>query len=368
MIDPRAGGTKLKTITTRQVALLAVLYLFSVSYLDIAAKLSEFAHQHGYISYLLSVLVTLLMLWIVSRIIRRFSGRNVVAAMIDRYPLMGRSIAILYMFFLLLLSAGEMRICVDFTNSSLLNRTPIVVIGLIVAATVVFIAQGGIRTLVGIAEIYVPIWFMLLLMIVVTTWRDVEIRNLQPFFHFHWTGVFHGFWIIFSSVGEIIVFPLIMSGKHYKSKGGYTGLLISGLYLVVFLLMVQLVVGIPLSTKLMYPTYELVRQIQVTDFMDRFDLLLVALWLPTVFGKLGFNIYLMANLLHIIVPKVSGRLMVAPMGALSYVCGMWFFKNPVQQVNFNEQLMLFAIVFEIGIPLLLFFVLWPRRKRRLHSG
>ena len=56
--------------------------------------------------------------------------RNVVAAMIDRYPLMGRSIAILYMFFLLLLSAGEMRICVDFTNSSLLNRTPIVVIGL----------------------------------------------------------------------------------------------------------------------------------------------------------------------------------------------------------------------------------------------
>ena len=79
--------------------------------------------------------------------------------------------------------------------------------------------------------------------------------------------------------------------------------------------------------------------------MDRFDLLLVALWLPTVFGKLGFNIYLMANLLHIIVPKLSGRLMVAPMGALSYVCGMWFFKNPVQQVNFNEQLMLFAIVF-----------------------
>lgn len=345
-----------------------MLYLFSVNYLDISAKLSEIAHQHGYVSYLLSVLVTLLMLWIVSRLIRRFSGRNVVAVMIDRYPLMGRSIAILYMFFLLLVSAGEIRSCVDFTNTSLLNRTPIIVIGLLVAITVVYIAQGGIRTLVGIAEIYVPIWFMLLLMVVITTWRDAEISNLQPFLHFQWPNIFHGSWVIFSSVGELIVFPLILSGKCYKSKGGYVGLLISGLYLIVFLIMVQLVVGIPLSTKLLYPTYELVRQVQVTDFMDRFDLLLVALWLPTVFGKLGFNLYLMSNLMQIMVPKVSGRLMVAPLGALSYVCGMWFFKNPVQQINFNEQLMLFAIVFEIAIPLLLFFVLWPRRKRKLRSG
>lgn len=348
--------------------MLSVLYLFSVNYLDISSKLSETARQHGYISYILSVLVTLFMIWVISRIIKRFSGRNVVSAMIERYPVMGRSIAILYMGFLLLVSAGEMRACVDFTSSSLLNKTPIVVIGLIIAATVVFIAQGGIRSLVGIAEIYTPIWFLILIMIVVTTWRDAEIRNLQPFFSFDWTGIFHGFWIIFSSVGELIVFPLILSGKHYKSKGGYAGLLISGLYLIVFMLMVQLVVGIPLSMKLMYPTYELVRQIQITDFMDRFDLLLVALWLPTVFGKLGFNIYLMANLLQIIIPGLSGRLMVAPLGALSYVCGIWFFRNPVQQINFNEELMLFAIVFEIAIPLLLFVALWPRKKRRLKPG
>jgi spore germination protein len=272
------------------------------------------------------------------------------------------------MTFLLLISAGEMRACVDFINSSLLNRTPLVVIGLIVMATVIIIAQGGIRSLVGIAEIYVPILILAVLMIVFTTWRDADIRNLQPFLPFYWRGIFHGFWVIFSSVGQLVLFPLILSGKHYKIKGGYTGLLVSGLYLIVFILMVQLVVGIPLSAKLMYPTYEIIRQVQVTDFMDRFDLLLVALWLPTVFAKIGFNIYLLANLMQITIPGVSGRLMVAPMGVLSYVCGVWFFKNPVQQINFNEQLMLLSIVFEICIPLLLFFALWPRRKKRLQSG
>ncbi|HEY4390253.1 MAG TPA: endospore germination permease [Paenibacillus sp.] len=358
----------MKNITIRQVALLSVMYLCSLNYLETSSRLSEVAKQHGYVSYVLSLLITLVLLWVISRIIRRFSGRNVVGAMIERYPIIGRCIAVLFMTFLLLISAGEMRACVDFINSSLLNRTPLVVIGLIVMATVIIIAQGGIRSLVGIAEIYVPILILAVLMIVFTTWRDADIRNLQPFLPFYWRGIFHGFWVIFSSVGQLVLFPLILSGKHYKIKGGYTGLLVSGLYLIVFILMVQLVVGIPLSAKLMYPTYEIIRQVQVTDFMDRFDLLLVALWLPTVFAKIGFNIYLLANLMQITIPGVSGRLMVAPMGVLSYVCGVWFFKNPVQQINFNEQLMLLSIVFEICIPLLLFFALWPRRKKRLQSG
>lgn len=350
-------------ITPRQIVLLGILYTISISYLQKLSAISDAAGQHAYISVLLGMLVCLLALRLISTVLKRFSDRNLAQALTGRFPVFGRVLLALYLLFFLFIAARDIRIVADFTNSVLLNRTPILILGLMITATAVYISQGGIRAFLGISEIYVPILYIIMGGVCLVLLRNIHLKYMMPYFSFDWLGIAKGAWYVIPYLGEIIVLPLVISGKFYKSSASYGGLALGGGMLLFTLLLTQLVMGVPLTGKLIHPGYEMVRQMQVTDFMDRFDLIVVALWYPTALGKIGFDIYALCYLLQMAVPKLSGRLMTAPAGALAFVCSVWFFKNSLQLYNFNYVWPLIALLFELVFPFLLFALLRPRKVK-----
>ncbi|WP_178023271.1 endospore germination permease [uncultured Paenibacillus sp.] len=349
-------------ITKRQIVLLGILYLGSISYLQTFSLATQAAHQHAVISYIAGGMISLAALWLVSTTLKRFSDRNLLQALTDRFPIFGRALLVLYLLFLLLVCARDIRIISDFTNTVLLNRTPIPILGLMVTATAVYICQGGIRAFLGLSEIYIPIFIGAVFFIVLVLARDLHLSYLVPYFSLDWSGIMKGTWFVFPYQAEILALPLVISGKYYKAKAGYVSLTIGSALMMVLLLNTQMVLGIPLVGKLIHPGYEMIRQIQITDFIDRFDLLLMALWYPTALGKIAFDLYVLCYTLQIVVPKLSGRLMTAPVGALAFACSVWFFRNALQQFHFNFVFPLIAFAFHLVLPILFFAVLRPRRN------
>ncbi|MGG6314176.1 GerAB/ArcD/ProY family transporter [Paenibacillus macerans] len=350
-------------VTRRQIILISILHIFSITYLQTFAPMSETAHQHAILSYAAGGLVCLLALWFISAALKRFTDKNLIQAVTERFPVFGRALLALYLLFLLFIAARDIRIVADFTNSVLLNRTPVLILGLLITATAVYITQGGIRAFLGLSEIYGAITVIMMAGVALVLLQNIHLKYLMPYFSFDWPGIVKGAWYAVPYLGEIIMLPMVISGKFYKASAGYLGLAIGTGLLLTNLFLAQTVMGVPLTSKLIHPGYEMVRQITVTDFMDRFDLIVMALWYPTALGKIGFDLYVLCYTLQWIVPKLSGRLMTAPAGALAFVCSIWFFKNSLQQFNFNYVWPLIALIFELVLPFLFFLLLRPRRVK-----
>ncbi|MNO13440.1 Spore germination protein [compost metagenome] len=350
-------------ITKRQIFLLGLLCIGSITYMQTFSMVSQTAHQHAFISYIASGLVCLFALWLISFTLKRFSNRNLLQALTERFPIMGRVLLALYLLFLLFISARDIRSIADFTNTVLLNRTPIPILGLLVTTTAVYICQGGIRAFLGLSEVYVPIFILVLGFVILVLARDFHPQYLVPYFSPDWTGILKGAWCTFPYQAEILVLPLVISGKYFKASAGYISLAVGTGMMIVLLLLTQLVLGVPLSGKLIHPGYEMIRHIQITDFIDRFDLLLMALWYPMALGKIAFDLYALCYTLQMVVPKLSGRLMTAPVGAFAFACSIWFFKNALQLFDFNFVWPVIAIVFDLAFPILFFALLRPRRSK-----
>lgn len=351
-------------ITHRQIIILGIIYL--IPFVINEVRSLSVAKQHTYISYFVAAILFMGILWLLSRSAKQFPDQDLFQSLTARFPTLGRGIVFLYLIFFFYILSRDMRIMVDYTNVVLLPNTPLVVITLCIVGTVIFIARGGSRTLISLSELMGPIFILALLSMLFMLLKALNFSNMMPFLHVNVPGVTEGTWLALSSIGQIIVLPFIIPSKAYRYRDLLNSLVLSTLLIVLIVLMLILVIGIPVAERLMYPSYELIREIRVADFLDRFDLLLVAVWYPLILINMAISLYVVCYGLKIMVPSVSGKMMVAPIGVLSFSCAGWFFHDSVQLLDFNHQWPWIAIIFEIIIPIGIFVLLRPRKTSLKH--
>ena len=346
-------------ITHRQIIILGIVYMLPFVINEVRSLSA--AKQQTYITYLAAATIFVVILWMLSRSAKRFPQQNLFQSLTTRSPIIGRGICFLYLVFFLYILARDIRIVVDYTNVILLPNTPIMVVSLCIVATIIFITRGGMRTLMSLSELMGPLFILSLLFMLIMLIKVLDFGNIMPIFHLDVKGVSEGTWLVLSSTGQIIVLPFIISSKDYRYRDLFKSLLISTLLIVLVVLMLILTIGVPVAERLMYPSYELVREIRIADFLDRFDLLLVAVWYPLIFINMAISLYVICYGLKIMIPSISGKMMAAPIGFLSLSCSWWFFHDAVQMLDFNHQWPWIAIVFEIIIPIGIFVLLRPRK-------
>lgn len=351
-------------ITHRQIIILGIVYMLPFVINEVRSLSA--AKQHTYITYLVAAIIFAGILWMLSRSAKRFPDQNLFQSLTARFPVMGRGICFLYFLFFFYILARDIRVMVDYTNVVLLPNTPLVVIALCIVATVIFIARGGARTLISLSELMGPLFILALLFMLIMLFKSLNISNLMPILHLNIPKVSEGTWLVLSSTGQIIVLPFIVSSKNYRYRDLLNSLVISTLLIVLVVLMLLLVIGVPVAERLMYPSYELVREIRIADFLDRFDLLLVALWYPLILINMAISLYVICYGLKIMVPSISGKMMVAPIGVVAFSCSGWFFHDAIQMLDFNHQWPWIAIVFEIIIPIGIYLLLRPRKTSLKH--
>jgi len=346
-------------ITHRQIIILGIIYMLPFVINEVRSLSA--AKQHTYITYMVAAAIFVGILWMLSRSAKRFPDQTLFQSLTVRFPIVGRVICSLYLVFFLYILARDIRIVADYTNVILLPNTPLIAISLCIVATVIFVTRGGMRTLISLSELMGPLFILSLLFMLIMLLKVLDFGNIMPIFHLNIQGVSEGTWLVLSSTGQIIVLPFIISSKDYRYRDLFKSLVISTLLIVLVVFMLILTIGVPVAERLMYPSYELVREIRIADFLDRFDLLLVAVWYPLIFINMAISLYVICYGLKIMIPSISGKMMAAPIGLLSFSCSWWFFHDAVQMLDFNHQWPWIAIVFEIMIPIVIFVLLRPRK-------
>ncbi|ALP37131.1 spore gernimation protein [Paenibacillus sp. IHB B 3084] len=344
----------MKQFTTRQIVLLGMLMEVSITIVHAPTQAADYAHQHAYWTCAIAAIVICLPIWAMLKLKRRFPDQDLLQAIVSSHPVLGRMLLVVYIVLFLIIFARDMRIITDLVEIVLLPLTPIVVISLIMLLTLTFMAKGGISTIVNMAEIFVPLSILTILTMPLFFGRSMDFSELRPILHPDVSGVIKGSWRMLGYMADIMMLPFVISGKSYGPRSAWLGHLTGTVFIIIMVLLSELVIGIPILSRLFYPSYELARQLQLTDFLDRFDLFVAALTVPTLLTKIGVDLYVTSLAVKRMFAHTRGSLMVWPVGLLGYVCSFMLFSNIVQIYDFSREWTMVMVIFFVFMP----FVLW----------
>ncbi|WP_090737875.1 endospore germination permease [Paenibacillus sp. Mc5Re-14] len=352
----------MKQFTTRQIVLLGVLMEVGITLIHAPAQAADHANQHAYWTCVIAAIVLCLPIWAMLRLKRRFPDQDLMQAMVSSHPVLGRLLLAIYLILFLIIFARDLRIITDLVEVVLLPLTPIVVVSLIVLLTMVFMVKGGMSTLINMTEIFVPLLIVTLLTMPLFFGGNMDFSMLRPYLHPEVDGVIKGSWRMLGYMADIMIVPFVISGKSYNGRSAWFGHLLGTAILIMLVLLSELVIGVPILSRLFYPSYELVRQLQLTDFLDRFDLFVAALTVPTFLTKIGVDLYVTSLAVKRMFAHVWGSLMVWPVGLLGYVCSFMLFSNIVQIYDFSREWTAVMVIFFVFMPFLLWMLLRPKFK------
>ncbi|MGN7168640.1 GerAB/ArcD/ProY family transporter [Paenibacillus cellulositrophicus] len=354
-------------VTNRQFRMLGITYILNTTLIHVPSELANYAKQHAYLSFFPAGIVVALMFLLLSKSAKRFPGKDLFQSLNGRYKVIGRVITILYLIFFFIILARDIRMVADFTNVVLLPLTPIFIISIAITATVIYIARGGVQTVMGIADLYGPVMTTVVLIIPFIVAKDFDFSYIKPYFYVDWAGVGKGSWVVFSYLGQILALPFIFSSKDYRIRDGMYALILSTGLLLLIVIMIALLVGVPIAESLMYPSYEMSRQIKITDFLDRFDMLLVGLWFPAVLLNIATSLFIICYGLKTMIPQISGKMMTSPIGLFAVVTAFWIYPNSIEVFRFDREWTVVALVFVIVLPIFIFLFHRPHRKPRMQE-
>lgn len=347
----------MERISGRQLVLIGGAYILNATLVSVPSQIIDVARMNGWLSYVMAMGIMAGVIWLISKVTERFAGKDLFDSMVERFPFWGRIAALGYVLFFFIILCRDIRMISDFIDLSLLPKTPLIIISFLIVITVVRIARGGIEIIARMTEIWFPVLIILLLLIPAALFKDLDFRYMKPFFEHGVMPSVIGGWYAISYIGEAIALPFIFTNNTFQFRRGFAALLIGTTCLIIINFATILSLGTLIPGRLMYPTYEMVRQIRVTDFLDRFDLPIVGIYLPSMLTKIALNLFIVGHGISRAAPALLSKQIMLPVGALAYVCSFWFYRNALQLYNLNRTWPAFALVFELLVPILLFFFL-----------
>ncbi|MGG0775741.1 endospore germination permease [Bacillus rugosus] len=332
------------------------LYTLAVGLKHAPILMIQSAKQNAWHSYILGVILVIPALWLMHRLMKKHQEKNIYELLSDSSPIAGRFIILLFTLYFLLINAHDIRFFINLINILFLPRTPMAVLGGVIIFVAICIAREGKETLTRMAQIFLLPFGILVLFLPFTLATQIELQNVTPIFEGPIQYLQSGFYA-FGTMGELIILPLLFSSRSVPLKHTIIAILLGALLLAVMLFSSISVFGPNLTSTFFDPAYMVIRQIRITDFLDRSDLIIAALWIPVIMVKISGSLYIVVYGLSFLHSKVYLKAMYTPTGLFSLVCSFWFFLNTNQLIDFNRIKPIINVVISLLLPLFIYLII-----------
>ncbi|NRD80105.1 endospore germination permease [Bacillus sp. BRMEA1] len=360
-------------ISGRQFRLLIILYIIGGTILVVPASLTSMADQDGWIAGLFGLAIGTLFVWLYTALIKHLETLTLVEYLEEIFgKWMGKFISLLYLFYLIILSALEVRNIGDFLTTHLIPETPIEVVYIIYLGIVIYGARIGIENLSRGAEIFFPYVFMLFLILVLSIAPQFRLENIQPVLA---SGMKPIFQATFPFLGvpflQLPIFFMILpyvNGLKGVKKSFFIGTFIGGLTLILITLLCILVLGSEITARNIYPSYILARKINIANFFQRIEVIMTITWFITIFYKTTILFYAVSTGLAQTFNLRDHRFLTIPLGMLLMVLSIIIAPNIVYMDKMIKTIWTpYSLTFGLVLPLLLLALSGLRKKREVYS-
>jgi len=211
---------------------------------------------------------------------------------------MGWIIGLLYIVYFLHIAARNLRDFGDLMITSILPKTPLLAIIILFVLVICYVLYLGIEVLARTAEVFIVILLFIGFTgnVLIFVSGNIDPHNLQPFLENGWKPIVTTAFPSISAFpfGEMLVFTMLLpylNHPEWVKRGWLSALILSGLALSWTVSLDIAVLGVEQVERSNFPLLSTVGKVNLMEFLQRLDALVVFTLLITVFFKASIFFY-----------------------------------------------------------------------------
>jgi len=290
----REAGTKLNTSEAVIVVLNSVL---GAGILTLPRTISKAVGTPDvWISVLMSgLLVTAIGLMMVA-LCRRFPGKTVFEFLPQLTGQWGAYVlGMLIVSYFVVLCSFEIRVMAEITSMYLLKGTPSWVSIMVIMWIGLYMMNGGLKVMIRVFEIMLPITLALFLLVFLLSGRLFELNNLRPVLGEGFMPVLKGIkpsFLSYSGYEVVLITTAFMTTAKAGSRAVIYSVLVTTLIYLVTIVMVIGNLSLEGVHSRTWPTLDMVRSFEIGGFFfERFESFFLVFWLTQIFATYVFKHY-----------------------------------------------------------------------------
>lgn len=360
----------LDKISSRQLTILIILGIVGDSFLVLPTMIAYFAKQDSWISMGLAWGLGMLTGWMFTGIANRLKEKSLIAAIQSKLGIVpGGIITLLILVQLFLCSLTLMSEISQFMTTQIMPETPVPAIMIVFMSVVIIAYRYGIESLARMGELLFPVFIFLFLCLLVFLIPQITPANVKAILAHGMKPVIRGMFPAYTQAFTEVVF-ILMLVQHVKSKGKLTkpiltGYAIGGFILFIIVLLCVLVLGPSLMETKYYPAFVLAQKITIGKFLERLEMILMFLWIITVFFKTTMLFFALTLGLSQLFRLKESRMLTIPLTMILIVCSITSTPNiTVYNQILNYYYPWFDLFFCVILPMICFIVLLIRKRKK----
>ena len=357
-------------INSYQFLILVIFFTVGTSILLIPAYLASEAKQDAWISAIIGTGIGLIVILLYCTLANWFPHLTYVQMNEKLFgKWVGKTISLLFVFMSFLYTSILLYYSGTFLNTHALPNTPMSAVNILVAFIIVMGVRLGIETIARAAEILIVVFIALFLFLVVFISPEIKFDNIQPVFELGIKKIIQSslFYIAVASVNAVIIlmiFPSFINKTKQAKKSFLIGNLIGGIIIIITTFLCISVMGAEKTARELFPAYELVKRIDIGNFVQRIEALMGTLWIITLYFKASLYFYASVSGLAQTLNLKDYRPLTIPLGMIAVVLSLVLYPNvPFQQEWDTTTGLSFTLLIGLFFPLLMVVVYALRRKQ-----
>ncbi len=349
-----------KRISVSQTIFLLIIFVISTTDIFIPAIIARQAGRDGWISVIIATIITIFSSFIWLSLASKFPNETLPEYLpkIFGQPI-GKFLGILYTFFFIYNNALISREFGALMSVAFLPLTPIVVLIAAISIVSIYAAFEDIEVIARTNETLFPIGILLLLIVTLFTSRYMKFDNFLPVLENGIKPPSLGTLTVYSCMGECSIILYLYPFINNKDKAK-RGMMITITLLGVSFLLGALVIaifGAEFTADLMIPTLEMVQVIDLANFIQRLDAIIMSIWVGGIFIKLALYFYLAALTLKYVLNVKSYKAFLIPLAGITIPLSVLSFESVTEVVIFLEKILpFFFLTQEVLLPLIFLIV------------
>lgn len=267
---------------------------------------------------------------------------------------LGKLLAVAYTAVFIILTSAILCQAAFFVQIAILRDTPPMALALILSGVAAYGAYLGIEAIARQNEMIWPLWTFSIIFLGVLALKDLNLLNLKPFLENGAMPVLRGGLLNIGYRGEVfllLMFFPYLAWKEEAAKAALWYLLITTLFHALALVITIGVFGDAATSRMLFPYYELARYISIAQFFERFQSLIVVIWIAGTVIKLAGFLHSCCIAAATTVRARDYRAFLLPLTALVILACVLLHRNYLKMTQLLfKQLPYICFVFQLLIP------------------
>lgn len=369
---------RLREVTMKKVSnyqLFAVTFIFQLG-TTIIYGFGGSAGRDAWIGQLMATGVGVLIVLVYLALMKLNPGLSLVQwfpAQLGRW--IGTPVAFLYPLMYLYVDGRILADIRDMVSTTILPKTPLIVITGAFALIIGCCVYGGIESVSRLGELFLPIVLIMFCIeaALVVSSGVLHVHHIQPFLENGWGPVWNVVYPagITQSFGETLIFAMFWPEAKQSEKIARTTILatlLSGIMITCFDVMAILAFG-QMFSGFLYPLYTLLGVISVGEFIENLQMFGVLYFLMTALIKSAVQMFAAVKGIQQLTNMKSSRVLVFPACAISLLLGMTMSKNIAEHVyrqHFELLVPYIWIPLLFVLPAILLIISLLRRRKKFN--